>query len=116
MLERRDERPARAEGGASAAGRGAILLIDDDPGIREMVTAALTADGYHVAGCGDDLEMQLWMDLSSCRARDDDKIAAVQMVNQRSIEKLNPMIRPSSVSVAARIVAKSSRMSSSILP
>ncbi|MBA3395905.1 MAG: TonB C-terminal domain-containing protein [Deltaproteobacteria bacterium] len=40
-----------------------------------------------VEGCGDDLAMTMWMDLSSCRGNTD-AVAAVAMVTPRQIEKL----------------------------
>jgi DNA-binding NtrC family response regulator len=53
MLERRAiQRIPPEREGASTTGRTGILIVDDDPGIREMVTVALSADGYRVAGCG----------------------------------------------------------------
>src|SRR5207248_2339488 len=40
--------------------------------------AALCMAPWHgeVASCRDDVEMQMWMDLSSCRARNDETIAS----------------------------------------
>jgi len=53
MLERRGiPRMPPEQELASAAERRGILIVDDDPEVREMVSAALTADGYRVAGCG----------------------------------------------------------------
>jgi DNA-binding NtrC family response regulator len=36
--------------------RRSILVIDDDPDIREVVAVALAAEGYQVAGCGNGRE------------------------------------------------------------
>ena len=44
-----------------------------------------------VAGCGDDLELMMWMDLSACGRRDDATVASVEMLPARAIEKLTPI-------------------------
>ena len=41
-------------------------------------------------GCADDLAMNMWMDLSSCRG-ETDAIAAVAMITPRAAEKLTPI-------------------------
>lgn len=43
-----------------------------------------------VEGCADELEMTMWMDLSSCRSQND-AVAAVAMVTPRQTEKLTPI-------------------------
>src|SRR5687768_8873295 len=44
-----------------------------------------------VEGCTEDLEMNMWMDLSSCRGKPSDAIAAVAMMTPREVEKLKPI-------------------------
>ena len=45
-----------------------------------------------VAGCSDDIEMMMWMDLSSCKARNEGiSPVAMAMVEPRELEKLTPI-------------------------
>src|SRR5262249_40053637 len=47
-----DEPQARAATGSGASGKGLVLVIDDDPQVRDMVKFHLTRDGYEVALAG----------------------------------------------------------------
>jgi CheY-like chemotaxis protein len=40
----------------SAGGRGRVLVVDDDDGVRELITSALADEGYDVATARDGAE------------------------------------------------------------
>lgn len=79
-------------------------LADADPDIELQTTCSgdvLLATGARAAlclapwrgdveGCVDELEMNMWIDLSSCRGQSD-AVAAVAMVTPRETERLTPI-------------------------
>jgi PAS domain S-box-containing protein len=61
---------ALLSGGTRAAEPGHILLVDDEPAVREMAAAALRRMGYRVTTCGDGAEAlafyrQSWRDVGA---------------------------------------------------
>jgi TonB family protein len=85
-----------ADAAAARAGEPDVELQSSCTGDVILATSAravmcLAPWSTDVANCSDEVQTQMWMDLSGCMARSLDSVAAVAMVSPRATEKVTPI-------------------------